>query len=538
MYPVNPRHAVVRVRICSAFLVGACALLSAQVPGALSPPAAPAPVAAADPLGRDTPFGTVTGFSRAVRRDDFTLAARYLQPGGRSAEQAEDLSRDLNDLIERYFTQAITSLSLAPTGDFGDGLDPDRERLLLTIGDKPVEIFLTRVTDPAAGPIWLFASDSLARVPALRRSAYPTWVERVMPASLVTRSVLGFSIAQWILWALSILAPLLLFWLLILAVGWVGRRRIQDLTHRAVFTSWWRSVRLLLVTVLTLVAHLAAMRLFGFSLRFRVAYARAGLFVAVIVGALLVWRVVSVTFHQAQLLAARRGRSDTRSLIQLGARVAKVVVVLIAIFGLLALAGVDMTTALAGVGILGVAVALGAQKTVENLLGGIFLLTDKALAVGDYCRLLDREGWIEDVTLRSVRLRTVEQTLLSVPAGLLSQGSIENFASRTKILTKSLVRLRYGTTREQLEAVLDGVRQLLATHPSIDRETARIRLIAFGSQAIELELFAYITTADASRFLEIRESLLVQVARIVESSGTAFALPTDFIQLRSRTEES
>jgi len=61
---------------------------------------------------------------------------------------------------------------------------------------------------------------------------------------------------------------------------------------------------------------------------------------------------------------------------------------------------------------------------------------------------------------------------------------------------------------------------------------------AFGTQAIELELFAYITTADASRFLEIRESLLVQVARIVESSGTAFALPTDLIQVRSRTEES
>lgn len=524
--------------MCFAFLLGACALLSAQIPGVLSPPPASASVAAPDPLGRDTPFGTVTGFSRAVHRNDLTLAVRYLQAGGRGAQQLEDVSRDLSDLIDRYFTQSLTNLSMVPTGDFADGLDPNRERLLLKIGDTPIDIFLTRTTDPVAGSIWLFASDSLGRVPALSRSAHATWVERVMPASLVARSLLGFSIAQWILWALSIFVPLLVFWLFTLAVAWVGRRRISDLTHRAVFVSWWRSVRVLLVIGLTLVAHLAVMRLLGFSLTFRVAYARAGLFVGVIVGALLFWRLVSVTFHQAQLLAARRGRSDTRSLIQLGARVAKVVVVLITVFGLLVLAGVDMTTALAGVGIVGVAVALGAQKTVENLLGGIFLLTDKALAVGDYCRLQDREGWVEDVTLRSVRLRTLEQTLLSVPAGVLSQGSIENFGSRTKILAQSLLRLRYGTTHKQLEAVLAGIRQLLAKHPSIDRESARIRLIAFGTQAIELELFAYIATADFSRFLEIRESLLVQVAQIVESSGAAFAAPTDFIHLRSQTEGS
>jgi MscS family membrane protein len=152
--------------------------------------------------------------------------------------------------------------------------------------------------------------------------------------------------------------------------------------------------------------------------------------------------------------------------------------------------------------------------------------------VGDYCRVSDREGWVEDITLRSVRLRTPEQTLLSVPAGILAQGNIENYSTRSKILVQSVLRLRYGTTGEQLQTVLDGIRQLLSGHPLLDKSSARIRLIAFGAQAIELELFAYVTTSDFATYLEVRERLLLQIASLVEASGTAFAGPTEFVHLR------
>ena len=513
--------------ILLAWLLGVPGPLSAQVPPP-KPTQVPVP---SDPLGRDSPFGTVTGFSAAVRRDDFAVAARFLQADRRSSREIETLARDLSGLLDRYFIRPITSLSLSREGELTDGLEPNRDRIPLTIGDSSVELFLTRVADPDAGPVWLFSSDSLARVPTLQRLDQATWVERVMPATLVARSYLGTSLAQWILWAASILAPLLLFWSLTLLVVAAARRRIADITGLAVFLSWWRGVRWLLVVGLTLAAHLWAMRHLGFGLTFRLTYARIGLFMAIVIGAMLFWRLVSVTFHQARLLAMRRGRSDTRSLILLGERVAKVLVVLIAMFGLLGLAGVDATTALAGLGIVGVAVALGAQKTVENLLGGIFLVTDRVLAIGDYCRVLDREGWVEDITLRSVRLRTAEQTLLSVPAGLLAQGSIENLTARPRLLLQSILRLRYGTTSEQLRAVLEGTERLLAKHALVDKESARVKLIAFGAQAIELELFAYVTTSEFGKFLEVRQSLLLQVAGIVESSGSAFAGPTQFIHM-------
>jgi MscS family membrane protein len=383
----------------------------------------------------------------------------------------------------------------------------------------------------------LFSSDTLARVPRLHRSAQATWLERVMPATLLEQSYFGLSLAQWTLWAASILGPILLLWPLTALVTVMGRQRIADVTRRAVFLSGWNSLRWPLVIGLTLAIHLSVIRLVGLSLTTRLTYARIGLAVAIFTVAMLAWRLTSITCRQARLMALRRGRSDTRSLIALGERVVKVLVALVAVFGLLSVAGLDLKTALAGVGIVGVALALGAQKTIENLLGGILILTDHALAVGDYCRLSDREGWVEDITLRSIRLRTVEQTLLSVPAGVLAQGSIENFATRGKIPLKNVLLLRYGTTGEQLHAVLEGARQLLVGHPSLEKDSARIRLISFGAQAIELELFAFVTTSDYPKFLEVREGILLQLAQIIESAGSAFALPTQFIYMRADADD-
>jgi len=538
---VRSRDFVARtwVRHCAAAV---CALLlvlgtttAAQVPGAPSPgkPATPA----RDPLGRDSPFGTVTSFSTSAQRGELAVAAQFLQASGRSEQQLETLARELNDLLDRYYTQPLAALSRSASGDVADGLGADRERLPLVIGDTSVDLFLTRVAEPGGGSIWLFSSESLARIPRLQRSQQATWLERVMPATLLEQSYFGLSLAQWTLWAASILGPILVLWPLTALVVAIGRTRIADVTRRAVFLSGWNSLRWPLVIGLTLAIHLSAIRVVGFSLTSRLAYARVGLVVAILTAAMLVWRLISISCRQARLMALRRGRSDTRSLIALGERVVKVLVALLAVFGLLSVAGLDLTTALAGVGIAGVAVALGAQKTVENLLGGIFILTDQALAVGDYCRLSDREGWVEDITLRSIRLRTLEQTLLSVPAGLLAQGSIENFATRGKIPLQSVLRLRYGTTGEQLQAVLEGTRQLLARHSSLEKDSARIRLTSFSAQAIELELFAFVTTSEYPKFLEVREGLLLQVAQIIESSGSAFAIPTQFVYMRAQPDD-
>jgi MscS family membrane protein len=304
---------------------------------------------------------------------------------------------------------------------------------------------------------------------------------------------------------------------------------------------WYAGIRWPFIIFLTLsiqvIWMLISMRSLGFTLTFRVAYARVALVLDVIALAWLLRAFLTLRLERARLLVTERDRTGTESLVLLGERLLRALVFLVAVFAILAIVGVDTKTALAGLGIGGIALALGAQRTVENLLGGIFLLSDKALAIGDFCSISNRVGVVEDITLRSVRLRTPDRTLVSIPAGALAQSGVENFATRDKIMAQSTLRLRYGTSVEQLTRILGGIRKVLDESPNLEPASSRIRLVNFGAEAIELEVFAYVLTADFNRFLEVREELLLRIASVVEAAGSGFA-PTRFIQMQGSEGET
>lgn len=512
-----------RLQLPAILLLGV-ALHAAAPPTPQAPSSPPAPAEARDPFGRNTPRGTITGLGLAVHRQDAT-AVRYLQITPSQRAQAEQLARELTDLIEQYYLAPLTDLSDSPEGETTDGLPLERERVVLTIGDRSEDINLVRVKDREAGLIWLVSSQTVARIRGLHDSAGSTWLERRMPPTLVRSKIFGISAALLVAWALTFVIPFAALWLMSVVLLAIARVSTRNPARRTLLEAWFTEMRWPTIVLLTLLIHGALIRLLGFSLQFRFAYTRIALAMAVAMATWLLWRLMTLSFAQARTVAARGGHASVRSLLLLAERVCKTLLVMSAAFALLTIAGVDTATALAGVGLGGVAVALGAQKSVENLLGGVFLLTDRALAVGDFCTISNRQGVVEDITMRSVRLRTVEQTLLSVPTGLLSQSSLENFATRNKILLQTTLRLRYGTTTDQLRCVLRGIRAMLDERTDIEAGTSRIRLSDFGVRAIELELFAYVLTSDWLKFTAVREDLLLQVAMIVESSGTGFAQP-------------
>jgi MscS family membrane protein len=502
--------------------------VAAQIPVPRNSNTSPSaqPEQTTDPLGRSTPRGTLTAFVRAAHRDDYVSAARYLQVTDKQRPNTETLGRNLNELADRYFQQPISTISDSPEGTLDDGLPLDREHVgPLKIGGDEIWIELVRVKDKEAGQIWLISSETLAQIPALHASIEKTWLERVMPETLLKHTVLGISLAQAVAWVASIAIPILLLSLISLIAVVLARKIIDNPVRRRRVDTWYGRLRWPSILVLTLGVHLASLSLLGFSLKARIYYSRI---VAALLVAALAWlirRFLTQSFEYTRSRMGRRDQTGTKSLILMGERLLKVVILLVAAFLILTIMGVDTATSLAGLGIVGVAVAFGAQKTVENMLGGIFLVTDRALAVGDTCSISNRVGTVEDITLRSVRIRTVEQSLLSIPAGVLSQETIENFSSRGKILAKTTLRLRYGTSTEQIRSILDGIRQLLAERRDIETESSRVRLVDFGVRAIEIELFAYVLTSDYREFLAVREDLLLQIAGIVESAGSGFARP-------------
>jgi MscS family membrane protein len=510
--------------------------LVAQVPGLTGQQSSvPPPAQSVDPLGRSTPRGTISSFIRAVERDDDVLAARYLQVNESQRRSVATLARDLKALMDRFFSEPITSVSDSPDGAVDDGLPIDRERVgPLAIGETKTDVMLVRVTEPDGQRVWLISSETLAQVPALKRSVAQTWIERVMPDALVSRELLGISLAHWIVLVATLVIPFVLLALMAAGLTAVVRRIATNPTRRHNLDAWYAATRWPAILVVVLSLQLSTLRLLGYPLAFRITYAHVGLVTAVIALAWLARRILTLGFARARSMMWGKESTSTRSLLLLGERLIKVLVVVLAILAILTIVGVNTKTALAGLGIGGVALALGAQKTVENFLGGVFLLSDRALAVGDTCSISNRVGTVEDITLRSVRLRTLDQTLVSIPAGVLAQAGIENFATREKILVQTILRLRYGTTVDQLKQILGDVRQLLAQSPKVETTSSRIRLVNFGDRAVELELFAYILTADFADFLALREGMFLEIASIVEAAGSGFAQPTEFIYMDGR----
>jgi MscS family membrane protein len=508
---------------------------AAQLPTVLKSQAKPAEqeIQAEDPLGRSTPRGTINGFIRATHHDDLVAASSYMQLTDKQKPNASVLAQDLKDLMDRYFTEPLSQISDSPAGALDDGLPLDREHVgPLKMKDKAVNIILVRVNDPVSGEIWLISSDTLEQVPSLHGVMEEAWLDRVMPEALSQHAMFDISADQWLLWSVSLGLPFLLLWLFFRFIAHLFRKVVTSPLQRARFEVWTSRLRWPTITVLTLIIHGACVFLAGSSVNFRIRYSH---FVSIFLVLALAWllrQIMHLLFEHARFLARARGQSGSESLILLGRRVFNAVLAIVAIFTILTIAGVDTKTALAGVGIGGVAVAFGAQKSVENLLGGVFLLTDKALAIGDTCSISNRVGTVEDITLRSVRLRTTEQTLLSIPAGVLSQANIENFASRQKILVRTTLQLNYKTTAGQLKSVLNGIQYRLTENSRVERETAYVRLTDFGPQAIELELFAYILTTNGPEFLALREALLLEIAEVVESAGSSFAGPTQFVYVQ------
>jgi MscS family membrane protein len=194
-----------------------------------------------------------------------------------------------------------------------------------------------------------------------------------------------------------------------------------------------------------------------------------------------------------------------------------------AIVLILSVLGFNLTTALAGVGIGTLAIGFGAQQTIANLFGGVSVLGDEVIRVGDVCKFGDRTGTVEDIGLRSTRVRTEERTLLAIPNGTVATINVENLSRRDKVLFKAVLGLHTDSTQNHVRSVLSEIRHALSDHPRIETNTIRVRLIELTSSAINIELVSYVLTRNFDEFAEVREELLLQIMNLVEDSGTSLA---------------
>ena len=473
---------------------------------------------AKDPLGRSTPQESIFQFLEACHARDYSKAIYYLDLRRmRAAARAKDgpeLARQLEDLLDDTPFD-ITTLSRDAEGDQADGLAPAIDRLAsFQVHGQTVDLQLERVELRPGVHVWEVSADSVVLIPQAHQAVAETPFEKKLPQVLVTLEILDTPVWRW----LALLVVGVALWIV---TGFLLRAIVAVLRPLGDAARFRGPVRVALV-----VAGLrAAMEFASPATLSRTFLERAlGLILALVIA----WAgAVAV-----DLIAERwRSRLDPRmqavsySVLPLGRQVLKLSFFLIAILGVLSAWGYNTTAILAGVGVGGIAIALAAQKTIEDLFGGISVISDRPVLVGDVCRFGDRTGTVMHIGLRSTRIRTPDRTVISVPNGQFATMTLENISGRDKIWFHPTLNLRRDTTSDQLLRVLASFREILTGHPKVETGKIPVRFVGVGAYSLDVEVVAYVTTSDYDEFLEIQQDLLLQLLRAVEQTGTALAVP-------------
>lgn len=210
----------------------------------------------------------------------------------------------------------------------------------------------------------------------------------------------------------------------------------------------------------------------------------------------------------------------------------RIVIVSLLVVILISELGYNINGIIAGLGLSGLTVSLAAQNTVSNLFSGFEIISDRPFDVGDYISTKSAEGFVEDITMRSTRIRTREDLMVTVPNSVLMKEAITNY-SRMELgkAVQFTISLTYETTSEQIQKVCGDLRAFLENDEDIDSSILSVAFKEFGDSGQNIEIMYFTKTTDKYENLRVRERINYEIRRIVEDAGAAFAFPTTTVHV-------
>jgi MscS family membrane protein len=486
---------------------------------------------ALETVAPDSPRASLSAYLDLCREGRHDAAARYLDLSPDSAGRGAELARRLKAVLDRHAWFDLDLISPRSGGDTEDGLPPGLEEIASIPGpgsvDEPVR--LARRAGPE-GARWVFTRGTVDRIDPWYMRLGDRWLLETLPEPFLRPGPANLLWWQWL--ALPFL--LLVAWGIALplsritraALGRLGARTSALLRDAVVgrlggplTLAWAVAAAYVLLPWLGLLAPAAA------AVQ---AFLRVGLFLAFFWGLL---RCIDILDGVITRSAWAREHPAARTLVPLGGRTLKVAVVAMAAVAIISELGYPVASLVAGLGIGGLALALAAQKTVEHLFGSFSIGVDQPFREGDFVRIEDFVGTVEEIGLRSTRFRTLDRTLITIPNGRLADMRIESFTARDRMRLACTIGLVYGTTAAQMRRVLEGLEGVLRRHPRIWPDAVVVRFKEFAASSLDIEVMAWFMTPEWSEFQLIRQEVLLGFMEVVEAAGTSFAFPTRTVHL-------
>lgn len=357
------------------------------------------------------------------------------------------------------------------------------------------------------------------------------WLEAALPPFLLNEGPLGLQYWQWIASPLLLLLCRSLGGLLTMVTGRIAQRLLRTSPPPLVLELLERTKRPLRV-LWTSVLLDGLVSVAGFQSSAELWLDRATQAVTVVSFCWVTAASIDVLRQGLAGTSWAEQHPSFRALIPLGARVGKVVVGLLGALVFLSILGYPVSSVLAGLGIGGLAIALAAQKTVENLFGAFSIGADQPFREGDFVKVEDLTGTVEAIGLRSTRIRTLDRTLVTIPNGKLADLRLESFAARDRLRLACTVGLVYETSLDQVRNILRGLEGVLRQQPKLWPDTVIVRFVGFGASSLNIDVMAWFQTSDWGEFLRIREEVLLEFMAVVERGGSSFAYPTQTLHVQ------
>jgi MscS family membrane protein len=477
-----------------------------------------------------TPRRSVETFLEVARGGHYRLAGHLLDlssiPAGDQAGQGKRLARRLAVVLRHIHPGGFGALSNDPSGAAEKSVSSDEEVVARTrIDGSEIQIRLSRHPIKGATAIWLFSGATVGEIDSLYQHQGEGWAGDHLPAVFLDWQLWGIQLWQWIGLSLAVLLALILGTLAAL----VGQRVLLRLA--AITPGRWDDAlvkRTRGPLVIALGVGILVLLLPALSLGPAPSAVLLGL--AKLLAILsLGWFLVRIIDVVGELfLGHYRERKDSMgmAMVPVARKMLKPLVIAILLVVVLQNAGMNVGGLLAGLGIGGLALALSAKSTLENLLGSIIISIDRPFGIGDTIKVGDLSGTVEDLGLRSTRLRTLERTVVTIPNAQMADAKVENFGRRDRMRFFTRLGLQHDTTPDQLRFMVDEAKRYLLAHPRVIQDSFSVRFIGFADWALSIEVIAYVSTSDWDEFTGIREAMLMDMGDLVERSGSRFALPT------------
>lgn len=214
------------------------------------------------------------------------------------------------------------------------------------------------------------------------------------------------------------------------------------------------------------------------------------------------------------------------------ANILKIVVIAFGVVMIISEFGYNVNGLLTGLGVGGLAVSLAAQDAVGNLISGFIIIFDKPFKVGDLIESATVKGFVEEVTMRSTKIRTLDDSVITVPNSTLTKEAVTNISMMDKRRINLTFGLVYSTSNETIEKVRNEIKTYIVQNKDILPEPCRIHFRKFGDSALNFEVVCYTETSDMDEYLKIENELNLAIKKIIENNDTDFAFPTQTVYVQ------